>query len=508
MCDSLANRFDLNRFSKLSILINTTVKIFKLYERYNTSNSVTNSNEVTAEDIHKVEIFWAKEAQSELKEPMEKGKLARLTPRYRDNLIVVGGRTSRFVTATWNHQEFILLPYSHRFSYLVACDMHKKSGHLGVSSTTAMIRSKYWIINLPRLAKKICFSCVFCKVKRMCLHGQIMSSLPVERLQPSPPFYFVGFDYFGPYDIKGEVNKRCRGKCYGVIFTCFTTRAIHLELSVDYSTDAFIQTLRRFVCIRGWPRQFTSDNGTQLTAASKELSDVIVGLDHKKIGKNALVGGSEWKYCPANAPWMNGATESLVKSVKGALHATIGSQVLAFSEFQTVMYEAAQIVNQRPIGRNPTGPDDGTYLCPNDLLLGRATPHVPQGPFKERSSMKYRLDFIERLTEQFWIKWSRDLFPSLVIQQKWHVEKRDVKINDVVMIQDANMLRGKFRMGIITNTFPSKDGRIRRVSMSYKNNKEGSAYTRTKYTTVERAVHKLIVIVPSDEIQDEEVTDN
>ena len=281
-----------------------------------------------------------------------------------------------------------------------------------------------------------------------------------------------------------------------------------MELSVDYSTDAFIQTLRRFVCIRGWPRQFTSDNGTQLTAASKELSDVIVGLGHKKIGKNALVGGSEWKYCPANAPWMNGATESLVKSVKRALHATIGSQVLAFSEFQTVMYEAAQIVNQRPIGRNPTGPDDGTYLCPNDLLLGRATPHVPQGPFKERSSMKYRLDFIERLTEQFWIKWSRDLFPSLVIQQKWHVEKRDVKINDVVMIQDANMLRGKFRMGIITNTFPSKDGRIRRVSVSYKNNKEGSAYTGTKYTTVERAVHKLIVIVPSDEIQDEEVTDN
>ena len=299
----------------------------------------------------------------------------------------------------------------------------------------AMIRSKYWIINLPRLAKKICSSCVFCKVKRMCLHGQIMSSLPVERLQPSPPFYFVGVDYFGPYDIKGEVNKRCRGKCYGVIFTCFTTRAIHLELSVEYSTDAFIQTLRRFVCIRGWPRQFTSNNGTQLTAASKELSDVIVGLDHKKIGKNALVGGSEWKYCPANAPWMNGATESLVKSVKGALHATIGSQVLAFSEFQTVMYEAAQIVNQRPIGRNPTGPDDGTYLCPNDLLLGRATPHVPRGPFKERSSMKYGLDFIERLTEQFWIKWSRDLFPSLVIQQKWHVEKRDVKINDVVMIQ-------------------------------------------------------------------------
>ena len=387
---------------------------------------------------------------------------------------------------------------SHKFSQLVADDMHKKGGHLGVSATTAMIRSKYWIINLPRLCKKLCFNCVPCRIKRKYLQGQIMSDLPIERLQPSPPFYITGVDFFGPYCIKGEVNKRSKGKGFGVIFTCFTTRAIHLELSVDYSTDAFLQTLRRFVSIRGWPKQFQSDNGSQLVAASKELREVIANLKHDEIQGCVLVGGSDWKFSTTDAPWMNGVTEALVKSVKRALQTILGDQVLSFSELQTVLYEAAQLVNQRPIGRNPTQPDDGTYLCPNDLLLGRASAHVPQGPFKERSSLRYRLDFIQTLVKYFWDRWKRDLFPNLVIQQKWHVERRNVAVNDVVMIQDSNMLRGKFRMGIVTGVSPSQDGKIRRVNVSYKNNVEGCTYTGTKFTTVERPVHKLVVIIPAE----------
>ena len=102
-----------------------------------------------------------------------------------------------------------------------------------------------------------------------------MSDLPEERLRPTTLFYITVVDFFDPYHIKGEVNKRSRGKCYGLIFTCFTTRAIHLDLSTDYSTDAFLYTLRRFTSIRGWPHEFRSDNGSLLVAASKEQRDVV-----------------------------------------------------------------------------------------------------------------------------------------------------------------------------------------------------------------------------------------
>lgn len=91
-----------------------------------------------------------------------------------------------------------------------------------------------------------------------------------------------------------------------------------------------------------------------------------------------------------------------------------------------VMLEAAQIVNQKPIGRHPTSPDDGSYLCPNDLL-GRALPNVPQGPFQERSSQQFWFDYIQEFVECSWKKWTRNYFPGIIVRQKWHVDKRNVK---------------------------------------------------------------------------------
>ena len=102
-----------------------------------------------------------------------------------------------------------------------------------------------------------------------------MSSLPVERLKPSPPFAYTGIDFFGPFVIMGEVQKRTRGKCHGVIFSCMTTRGVFVDISKDYSTDAFLQVLRRCTGIRSWPRKLYSDNGSQLVAASKELRQTI-----------------------------------------------------------------------------------------------------------------------------------------------------------------------------------------------------------------------------------------
>ena len=89
---------------------------------------------------------------------------------------------------------------------------------------------------------------------------------------------------------------------------------------------------------------------------------------------------------------------------------------MSFSELQTVMFEAAQLVNQRPIGAHPTLPEENPYLCPNDLLLGRSTSHVPQGPFLERAGTKHRLDYIQAVVERFWKKWSCNVFPSLCIR--------------------------------------------------------------------------------------------
>lgn len=333
------------------------------------------------------------------------------------------------------------------------------------------------------------------------LCGQAMKDLPVERLRPLPPFTSVGVDFFGPFTIKGEVQKRTRGKCFGVIFTCLACRAVYVDVSSDYSTDSFLQVLRRFASVRGWPRKVYSDNGIQLVAASKELKDVVKVLDEATLQRYGVAHGTDWQFTPADAPWMNGITEALVKSVKNALNAAIGDQVMRFSELQTVMFETAQLVNQRPIGRHPTDPEDGSYLCPNDLILGRSSPNVPQGPFWERTTKQFRFDYIQ-VTESFWKRWTQDYFPGLIIRQKWHVDRRNVRVGDVVLIQDSNVVRGEWKMGIITAVHPSDDNKVRRVTVSYKNYRKDSdpgRYLGAKYPNIERAVQKLIVLAPVDD---------
>ena len=180
-----------------------------------------------------------------------------------------------------------------------------------------------------------------------------------------------------------------------------------------------------------------------------------------------------------------------MKSLKRALNVILAGKVCSFAELQTVVYEAAQLVNQRPIGRKPGKPEEGTYLCPNDLLLGRCTNEVPQGPFLESTNANQRLNFIQEIVSGFWKRWIREVFPNLVIEPKWHTERRNVKLKDVVMVQDANPIRGEWTLGVVDEIVDSKDGRVRNVMIRYK---KGDTTKR-----IQRAVQRLIVIVPTDE---------
>ena len=209
----------------------------------------------------------------------------------------------------------------------------------------------------------------------------------------------------------------------------------------------------------------------------------------------------EWKFSTPDSPWKNGCVEALIKSVKKGTSAAIGDQVLSYSELSTVMYEVANLLNERPIGKIPTDVDDGAYLAPNDLILGRATSRIPSGPFDVQASSKRRYQFIQSIVYAFWIKWNRYYFPSLLIRRKWHTEHRNMQVGDVVIIQDSNAIRGVWKLGRVVKSFLGDDGHVRKVEVVYKNRQEtkGVAYHSKPYVTVERSVQRLVVVLPVEE---------
>nr|XP_027216220.1 uncharacterized protein LOC113808914 [Penaeus vannamei] len=265
-----------------------------------------------------------------------------------------------------------------------------------------------------------------------------MGPVPKERLKPSPPFYHAALDLFGPLLIKDTVKGRCKKKVYGVMINCLSSRASYVDLIEGYDADSFITTLRRFTALRGFPRSIYSDCGTQLKLASKELTQF------------GLNGGMEWNFTKsADAPWENGCSEALVKLVKKTIARVIGNATLTFGELQTVMFEIANILNERPIGmKNGSSAVQGSYLCPNDLILGRASVKAPEGIFTHNVSTKSRQNFINDIVKSFWKKWMIHYFPTLIIQQKWHCEKRNLRVGDVVIVQDQNTIKGTWKLAL------------------------------------------------------------
>ena len=77
-------------------------------------------------------------------------------------------------------------------------------------------------------------------------------------------------------------------KVWGFIATCATTRAVYLDITESYGTDSILQTIRRFIAIRGSPSQIISDEGSQLKATSKETSVLTKDWDWSRISTWAV----------------------------------------------------------------------------------------------------------------------------------------------------------------------------------------------------------------------------
>lgn len=173
-----------------------------------------------------------------------------------------------------------------------------------------------------------------------------MAPLPTERVNPSPAFLNCGVDYFGPLFVKaGEVTK----KVWVTLYTCLVTRAVHLELVDDMTTEQFILSFRRFVSRRGCPIKMWSDNAPQFIQANSVLDEVWSSLINDEVLSYVENQQVSWSFIVQHAPWMGGAYERLVGLVKRALRKSIGRRCLNRTQLETIITEAEAIVNSRPL---------------------------------------------------------------------------------------------------------------------------------------------------------------
>eukprot|EP00112_Aurelia_sp_Birch-Aquarium-sp1_P008827 Seg1983.6 transcript_id=Seg1983.6/GoldUCD/mRNA.D3Y31 product="hypothetical protein" protein_id=Seg1983.6/GoldUCD/D3Y31 len=370
-----------------------------------------------------------------------KGRLKALNPFIdKEGLLRVGGRL-KHAPIDYSARHELILPARHHLTTLLIRHEHEQFAHAGSEFTLAEIRHSYWIVKGRSAVRKVIHNCMHCKKERARPAIPIMADLPEFRIAVGePPFSHVEVDFFGPMQVK---RARSTVKRWGCIFTCLVVRAVHLEVVESLETDAFINSLERFMNRRGHPNLIVSDCGSNFRGADRELKVCLKELDQEKIKTFASNRRVKWKFNPPSSPHMGAAWERLVRSAKTALKAILKGRLVDDFSLATIFTEAEGIMNSRPLTATSDDINDLEALTPNHFLLGRASPNLPPGIFYETDiSNRKRWRQVHMLTEHLWRRFQREYLPTLTKRPKWRNSEARVQCGDLVLLQDQNAARG------------------------------------------------------------------
>lgn len=400
-----------------------------------------------------------------------------------DGILRIGGRIQR-ANLPRNEVHPVILPSNDHITNLIIDFYHRRTKHSGRESTLNEIRaSGYWITKGRQRVVAYIDKCVTCKRLRASTSCQKMADLPEDRLAMAAPFSYSAVDYFGPFYIK---EGRSEKKRWGVLFTCLSTRAVHVETANSLSTDAFLNAYRRFTCRRGTIRQLRSDCGTNFVGARSELEVALSQMNHDHIARKLLEDSCDWihfKMNPPQASHMGGSWERMIRSIRITLMAILiqhGSRI-DDEQLRTFLTEAEAIVNSRPITQVEA---DSLPLSPHQILTLK--PKIvlpPPGIFlKEDLYCTKRWKAVQFLADVFWNKWRLQYLPMVQARQKWNQEKPNLKIGDIVLVKDDTAIRNQWPMARIDEVFPGSDGLVRHVRLTMKN------------SSFKRPIHKLVLL--------------
>ncbi|XP_064646215.1 uncharacterized protein LOC135499401 [Lineus longissimus] len=412
---------DCHRYSSMSRLVRVTAWVLRFVHVLKTRQKPSYPV-LELRELDRAEQYWIRQVQQETLSPVIKslrsdkpctsGNLKPLLPFLDDEGFVrVGGRLQNS-DLPFHVRHPYLVPRQSHVAQLLVRRVHCNGRHArGVNASLADLRQKYWVVHGREELKKYARGCVVCNMKRKRPYKQVMAPLPSHRITVRiRAFAKTGVDYAGPYLVK--ISRKTNAKRWLCLFTCTTSRAVHLEIAYGLDTDSFLLAFSRMVARRGKPELVISDNGTNFVGANREL----------------------------------------------------GEAKLTDEELVTVVAEVEGILNSRPLTYCSDDPNDDVVLTPNHFLIGQAGGQLAPRVLEDiAASPRDRWRYIQQMVTQIWRRWNREFLSLLQTRGKWLDIKQDPEVGDIVLVADWTNPKGKWPLGRIVETLPCKDGHARSV---------------------------------------------
>ena len=205
---------------------------------------------------------------------------------------------------------------------------------------------------------------------------------------------------------------------------------------------------------------------------------------------------------------MGGAWERQIRTVRNVL-ATLLTQHAAQLDDETLktfMVEAEAIVNCRPLAVDAiNSPQMPEPLTPNHLLTMKSKVILPPPGEFQRADLysKKRWRRVQYLVNEFWTRWKKDYLQSLQPRQKWMSKRRNLQVDDVVVVMDDNSPRNSLRIARVEEVYPDDDGLVRKVRIKIADrNLDRNGRPVGPPVSLCRPVQKLILLLPHEERED------
>ncbi|XP_023243823.1 uncharacterized protein LOC111641822 [Centruroides sculpturatus] len=463
---------DISRFSSYIRLLRVTawilrfITLCKIHPRNNHPKGELSADEVSSARDHWIRSVQKTYFANELIALNSGALISEKSPNYRfhpflsNGILKVGGRL-QFADVRASTQHPILLDGRHTFTRLLIMDCHLRLGHLGTRVVLANLREEFWILRARQVIKTVLHRCLPCQRQRSQPYQETEAPLPPDRVLPSPPFSITGVDFAGPlYIRKGQSIE----KSYITLFTCATTRAVHLELSSSMSTDSFLLCLQCFVGRRGLPRKIYSDNAKSFHAANKELRDLWQSLSDKQIAHYSAHHGITWIFNVEKAAWWGGWWERMVGSVKRCLRKILGKSLVNAEQMSTVLTGVEAALNNRPLVHN-YDTEEPEALTPSHFLIGKRISDLPEpNNHTPIHDLVRQWRHLQSIIDSFWRRWQKEYLLDL---QSFHQVRRVKKKlpppreGALVLLREDSLPRQMWRTAVIEELITGRDGCVR-----------------------------------------------
>ncbi|GBM76660.1 hypothetical protein AVEN_94251-1 [Araneus ventricosus] len=366
-----------------------------------------------------------------------KSKIARFNPFLHENHLRLGGRL-QFAQVTSEERHPLLLDGSHHFLKLLISHTHVRLHHLGVRIVLSELRSNYWILRGRKAIKRVIHRCLPCRLSTEPHGTKIEAPLPADRVTPCIPFSTTGIDFAGPLHVR---NSKSSDTAYIALFTCSTTRALHIELVSDLTTDKFLMSLQRLAGRCGLPHTIYTDNATTFHAANNELISLWNGLTSTKWG---------------------GWWERVIGWTKQCLRKLLGRALLDEEGLQAALIGIEAALNSRPLVYEQEN-DSDEILTPAHFLTGKKLTLVPSDPEQKITNLSRNPRIQQYLLDTFWKKWSREYLLQLSTfhQVRKSNNSSHVREGDDVLLHENVTPRHMWKRTCVDKLIKARDGKVR-----------------------------------------------